>query len=198
MSLFHTGQRAREGKVRSKGTHASRQPCVLKGGGLWLVQHTQLLPSPVRFACWEMRGGLKLWSLGWQESQFGKYAFAPIHTHTHSVLLNDMPMNFHMAAANACTETEVSWLEDTEGSDLRTRKRKSSTYRQGGMWWGRFLWACTAWGGSRWRRILQQLLTGQLSAGRARTAWLSVSPNGQKEREIRLDNALQSARFDAM
>ncbi len=117
---------------------------------------------------------------------------------TDTVLLKDMSVNFHMAADNACTETEVSRSENTEGSDLRTRKRKSSTHRQGGTWWGRFLWACTAWGGSRWRRILPQPLTGQPCAGRERTAWLSVSPNGQKEREKRLDNALKNAQFNAI
>lgn len=35
-----------------------------------------------------------------------------------------MPINFRVAAANACADTEVSWLKDTEGSDLRTRKGK--------------------------------------------------------------------------
>lgn len=90
--------------------------------------------------------------------------------------------------ANASADAEVSWLEDSDGG-------ANFTHRQGGMWWGKFLWACTAWGGSHWRRILPRLLIGQPSAGRARTAWLSVSPNRQKELWC-LDNALNSAQFD--
>lgn len=150
------------------------------------MQHTQLPPLPCQGCL--LKGVERACTLISElvEVSMWHILFAPIHT--HSFLPYDMPMNFHTAATNACTNI-VSRSHNTEGSDLCTAQGKSSTHRQGGMWWGRFLSACTAWGGSRWRRILPQLLTGQPSAGRARTAWLSVSPNGQKDKEMRLDSA---------
>lgn len=89
----------------------------------------------------------------------------------------------HSRAHTACTNT--LWYTWTLTDVTRERKR-ATTHQRGGTWWGRFLWACRAWGGSRWRRILPQLLTGRPSAGRAGTAWLSVSPGGPRtERKVR-------------
>lgn len=105
-----------------------------------------------------------------------------LNENNSSLLLKDMVRNFIIEETNTHQDPDVTQLDDTKLNDLHGRKVKD-THRQGGMWWGRFLLACTALSASRWRRILPQPLTGQPSAGRAGTAWLSVSPDQQRKKE---------------